>query len=432
MSEVYTNIICSTMMSILGFYIIKKILKSEVKLFNVKTIVYLLVLTVVAIFFHDIKYAGLYTITVFLLNIIVYKVIFGISIEESVICVGILMFVLFFGDLVVTILFRTVYTVQQMRSISYVYIASNLSVTAFSCIIVNIPFVRKQLYNFYLNNVKRKLIINIIFFILLIIGFSLLAYNMTLLISWNTEYIINFVIMIIFFIIAYVYINNRNDYNRLSKEYDSLFNYIQNFEDWIEKEQLNRHEYKNQLAVLRGITKENKTKNKIDEILEDNINIDGDVVNQLKTLPKGGIKGLMYYKLVIAQKNKINLTIDVSIKKKSILNKLSEKQVRDLCKLIGIYFDNAIEAAKETRKKNVLVEIYELKDKTNIVFSNTFKKSKKFDNRYNKGISSKGKGRGNGLFFAKKIISNNRWIKEEQEVIDKFYIQKLIILKLEK
>ena len=52
----------------------------------------------------------------------------------------------------------------------------------------------------------------------------------------------------------------------------------------------------------------------------------------------------MYYKAAIAQKHKINLTTDVSIEEKGILSKLSEKDIRVLCKLIGIYFDNAIEA----------------------------------------------------------------------------------------
>ena len=97
--------------------------------------------------------------------------------------------------------------------------------------------------------------------------------------------------------------------------------------------------------------------NKIDEILEDSINVEGEVVHQLKTLPKGGIKGLMYYKSAIAQKNKIDLTVNISLELHSILSKLSEKEVKVLCHLIGIYFDNAIEAAKETRKKKVLIEI---------------------------------------------------------------------------
>ena len=224
-------------------------------------------------------------------------------------------------------------------------------------------------------------------------------------------------------------LKERDNYNKLSTEYDSLFTYVQTFEDWIEKEQLNRHEYKNQLAVLRCLTEEKKVKDKIDEILEDNINIEGQAVTQLKSLPKGGIKGLMYYKAAIAQKKKINLTADVSIEQKGTLAKLNEKEIRIVCKLIGIYFDNAIEAAEESKRKNISIEIYEFQDKVNIVFSNTFKKHRNMKDRNKKGVSSKGKGRGNGLYFAEKLIKENPWIEEKQDIIDKYYIQKISINK---
>ena len=135
----------------------------------------------------------------------------------------------------------------------------------------------------------------------------------------------------------------------------------------------------------------------------------------------------MYYKAAIAQKQKINLTADVSIETKGILTKLTEKEIRILCKLIGIYFDNAIEAAAESRKKNLTVEIYELKDKVSIVFSNTFKRHRNMKDRNKKGVSSKGKGRGNGLYFASKLIKENDWIEEKQEIIDNYYIQQIII-----
>ncbi len=144
-------------------------------------------------------------------------------------------------------------------------------------------------------------------------------------------------------------------------------------------------------------------------------------------LPKGGIKGLMYYKSAIAQKNKIDLEVDVSLETHSILEKLPEKDIKSLCRLIGIYFDNAIEAARETRKKKVLVEVYEIKDHVTFVFSNTFKKAKNFEDRNKKGVSSKGAGHGNGLYFASKLISENPWLSGKQEVIDRYYIQQLTI-----
>ena len=100
-----------------------------------------------------------------------------------------------------------------------------------------------------------------------------------------------------------------------------------------------------------------------------------------------------------------------------------------MCKLIGIYLDNAIEAASEPRKKNVLIEVYEIKDKITFVFSNTFKKHQIFNDRNKKGVSSKGEGRGNGLYFAANLISKNEWLNQKQEIIDDYYIQQLIISK---
>ena len=190
--------------------------------------------------------------------------------------------------------------------------------------------------------------------------------------------------------------------------------------------------YRGKNKTLHGeccLTKEKKVKNKIDEILEDNINIESQEVTNLKNLPKGGIKGLMYYKSAHAQKQKVRLTTDICLEKNSILKELSEKEIRILCKLIGIYFDNAIEAAAESKKKNITIEVYELKDKVNFVFSNTFKKHKNMKDRNKKGISSKGEGRGNGLYFASKLISENSWLTSKQDIIDNYYIQELSIYK---
>ena len=126
----------------------------------------------------------------------------------------------------------------------------------------------------------------------------------------------------------------------------------------------------------------------------------------------------MYYKAAIAQKRKIKLSTDVYIDENGMLSKLSKDKIRTLCKLIGIYFDNAIEASMESRKKILVIEIYELKDSVSIVFSNTFKKETLLKDRNKKGISSKGEGRGNGLYFSSKILKENSWIKEKQEIID--------------
>lgn len=427
MLEVLTKLLGSLVMPICGFYIIKKITKSEVKFFSVKTLLGILILSAATIILRNKEYAGISTIAIFALQIIVYREMFNIKLEESLIACGILMFVTFIGDILSTVILRSFAELEDLRNNGPLYLLANLMVSAFVIIIVKIKLFLHSLQNFYNTLSKKRSISNMAFIILLIIGLSSIAQNVTRASSQSTSYFVNIIIMLIFFALATLFIKSKNSYDRLNSEYESMFSYVQNFEDWIEKEQLNRHEYKNQLAVLRCLTSEKKVKDKIDEILEDSINVEGEVVHQLKTLPKNGIKGLMYYKSAIAQKNKIDLTVNISLEVHSILSKLSEKEAKVLCHLIGIYFDNAIEAAKETRKKKVLIEIYEIKDHVTFVFSNTFKKAKNFDDRNKKGVSTKGDGHGNGLYYASKLIDQNPWLSQKQEVIDKYYIQQIIV-----
>lgn len=426
MFAVIVDFMCSLIMSLYGIYIIKKITKSEERISRVKNVLLVIILTTVTVLLKSDDYAALYSISIFILNIIIYKNIFNLTLEKALIACGILMTITLIGDLVVGLFFIKL-SAYIVRTTWYMYIISTNLVVLLGIAIMNIKSISRQLENFYINMSKKETISNILFLTILIIGLILLIDNIWLKTGFSKTSFTNLIITVIFIFITYLFIKSKNNYSELSSEYDSLFLYIQNFEEWIEKEQLNRHEYKNQLAVLSCLTEEKRVKDKIDEILDDNIKIEGEVVQQLKGLPKGGIKGLMYYKSAIAQKNRIRLNISVSIERKSILKKLPEKDIRILCKLIGIYFDNAIEAARETRKKEILIEIYEIKDKVNIVFSNTFKKNYKIDNINRKGISTKGKGRGNGLYFASKLINNNKWLSQKQEIIDKYYIQTLTI-----
>ena len=413
-----------------GYLIVKKIVNKEIT-FSKELIFYITLLALVSVFLHQVQYTIIYTITVFLLNIVVFKKIFNIDWSQSIIATSIFMIALIPADVIVTTLFRLLFTQEQIRADFFVSIAANAMIGIVSVGLISIPFINKITRLFYENISRKRIIAELVFFLLLVIGFCYLGYNYATHNVTDQTYISNVIIIGIFTVITIIFIQSKNDYKRLSDEYDVLYSYIQNFEEWIEKEQLSRHEYKNQLAVLYCLTKEKKVKEKINEILEDNINIGGEVINQLKLLPKGGIKGLIYYKVAIGQKKKINITADVSLENKSILNELTEQEIRVICKLIGIYIDNAIEASEETRKKNILIEVYELSNKVCFVFSNTFKKKNNFEDRNKKGITTKGEGHGNGLYFASKLIDQNSFLESKQDVVDGYYIQQLIIKRKE-
>lgn len=429
MLEALVNIICPTILIVTGIYIMKILTDSEEKIITVKNVILIVVGVMISFISYQTTYSGFNTIISYIINIVIYKWIFKKSVIQTILLTSVVMIIIFLSDIICGIPLLVFFTTNELKDIWYLRLICNI-ITSIMGLAITFLLYKKGISI----KVSKKIEMlsnyeTVIAVVLMIVVFVIICYNLFINKMVNTIMINNLALIGVFCYLLYIFVKEKYQHDNLLNEYDSLFTHIQTFEEWIEREQLNRHEYKNQLAVLRCMTKEKKVKDKIDEILEDNINIEDQAITQFKNLPKGGIKGLMYYKAAIAQKHKINLTTDVSIESKGILTKLSEKEVKVLCKLIGIYFDNAIEAAAESRKKNVTIEIYELKDKVSIVFSNTFKKHKNMKDRNEKGVSSKGEGRGNGLYFASKLIKENDWLEQKQDIVDRYYIQELIIRK---
>lgn len=429
MSVVVTNFICSTMMSIMGLIVIKKILNYEKSILGIKSITLMLLLIILPITIHSVEYTYLYTLIVYSIMIVTYKYLFNISYQKSLIICGFIFAFLSILDLIIVGIMMIFFSLDEIRGNWYLNIISNIITSVISIGIFYIPVIKNKISYFIEKIENKKNIRTILFFILIMVAISAIFYTISLDCKLNSIFTTNFLIIIIVFLLVIILIREKDDYEKLSDEYDNLINYVKIFEDWIEKEQLNRHEYKNQLAAIRCMTKERKVKEKIDSIILDNINITNDTVKQLKPIPNGGLKGLLYYKISIAENKKIKIELDISIKNKKVVEKLTEEKLKTLCRLVGIYLDNAIEAAKETRKKIISIEIYETENEINMVFTNTFNNKKDISRRNEKGFSTKGKGHGKGLYFAKKIIERNIWLIQEQSIINKYYIQRLIIKK---
>ncbi len=432
MSVPITKFICSALMAVVGLIVVKNISGSKEKLLSIKSIALMICLIIVPAFMYTTEYTYLYTIIIYLITIVTYKYVLDISFSKAVIACGIVFLSLFALDLIASITLAFFLSIDQARNTWYINIITNIIFSITLILIYNRDKIKNKLIVF-IEKLSNKRQINLIIFLLLaVIAMSTLLYLLGNNYELNAVFTTNFLIFLIFFLLVIILVGEKNSYVKLSDDYENLFNYVKIFEDWIEDEQLIRHEYKNQLAVLRCLTKEKKVKNKIDEIISDTINIDNHMINQLKNLPSGGLKGLLYYKIAVARNNGINIEVDVSQDASPVLNALGKDELKTISKLIGIYCDNAIEAAKETKKKIVLIEIYEINDVANIVISNTCKENKVLVNRYDKGVSTKGKGRGNGLYFAKKMLTKNTWIEESQEIIDGYYIETLKITKKRK
>lgn len=428
MLEVLINFICAFILVLAGFYIIKKITGSNQKI-SLRVIDYLLLNSSLIAIVHYLNYSFISLMLNFIINTLTYKGIFKVSLEEAVVQTGILTMYLLIFDTIFVIIQINAIPLKVVQNNILVYLISNILVVLMTYLSIQISSIYKRLRKFYQVLVNKDLRLNMIFIILIIITACGILYSFIINNKFNLRFYTDLTVIASLLIIGIIFIKNKDVYNKLSSEYDILLSSVQNFEDWIEKEQYLRHEYKNQLAILYGISSEKEVKNKIQEIIDQNLDINNDVVKQLSMLPRGDLKGILHYKTIVAQKHKIKLTVDVSIQDNGIINKLDKKEINTLAKLIGIFYDNAIEAAAESKKRIVLLEIYELKGRVNFVISNTFKRNSIINSQHERGISSKGKGRGNGLYFANKILNKNKWIIEKNEIIDNYYVETITVIK---
>lgn len=428
MSTIIAKIISSIFLSITGLVVVKNINNSKVNLFNIYTILLMSCLIILPAVIYDIQYTYLYSIIVYAMTIITYKCILNISFKRTIISCSFMLLIMSIFDSLISLIAVPFMSFEEARKNVYVCLISSIVISVIMIILFNNKLVKQKISKFISKIDSGKSTDFIVFSVLIVIAMSVVLYVISKNFEFfNAVFTTSFLILIILYMLVIILVNEKRNYNKLYNEYDNLFNYVKVFEEWIESKQLNRHEYKNQLAVLRCMTQEKKVKAKIDSIITDYINVDNEMISQLKNLPNGGMKGLLYYKMAIAKNNGINLEVDIGKDVGKLLNNFIEERKKVLSNLIGIYLDNAIEAARETKKKVVSIEMYEYEDTINVVISNTYNTKADISNRNQKGVSTKGIGRGNGLYFASKLLSKNDWINEKQDMIDDFYIERLKI-----
>ena len=151
-------------------------------------------------------------------------------------------------------------------------------------------------------------------------------------------------------------------------------------------------------------------------------------VSKFKYLPSNGLKGFFYYKFIEAEKRGIKVSLNISkLVENSYLGDMKTKDFKDLTRIIGVYLDNAIEAASTSKDKKLGIEIYEVKGIIQIIISNTYDNAIEKDKVGNERYSTKGKNRGHGLLLVKRILNENNRITSETKITDSLYIQTIKI-----
>lgn len=146
-------------------------------------------------------------------------------------------------------------------------------------------------------------------------------------------------------------------------------------------------------------------------------------VKKLSNLEIPELKGLFFGKCLQMLYRGVDLTLDIPSKIRKI-----EMDLLDLCRVIGIFLDNAVEAAEITESKKVNVNFEYSDERVSIVIQNdTIENGLEITELCRKGITSKAGHSGLGLYEVNRILEkyeNVEWLMSSENDV---FEQRLII-----
>ncbi len=368
-----------------------------------------------------------------LLNYILFKILYKKNVTSTLVSVLFIYIIYVISELIFSILFIILLGNNLEEFISNIigYLISNSIIFLIFLVVCSFKYTVKFI-NYIIVWFGKYRKIDVLFKIILA---QLLCFTFLYPIIFNRNFINNISIFCMCLVGAIIFIfgyfKEKSDNNKLNIDYSNLLEYSKTYEDEVVSKGKQQHEYRNQLIVLDDmIPKTNKkAKEYIGKILNSTEKeLDQGWLVKLKGLPTGGIKGLVHFKIKKMIDNGIEVYVDVD---KKLCNKkkwvYNNNDLEDISKIIGVYLDNAIEAAINSKDKQIIIEF--ISENNNIIFklSNTYDGVIDFQNIDNEKFSTKGNGRGYGLSLVKDIINKNNSLNQKREIDGKFFVQKLYI-----
>ncbi len=308
-------------------------------------------------------------------------------------------------------------------------VISNSIISMIMATIVSIKpinkFIKKIINKFYDNKKYNMLFTYIIF----IISISSIIYINYFDISNSLKIFISLFIILVYSFIVITIFNEKANNKKIQIQYENVLKNLEEYEKMLDYQRVANHENKNQLLVIKGMIKKNEKDiiEYIDSIIKEKREDNEEFYMKTKRIPSGGLQGLIYYKLLLMKEKNINVSLNIctNVRKFKIEN---QKLNKDLCKIIGVLLDNAIQAVENLKEKNIEINMYN-DDEFEIEIMNNFNGTIDLSKIDEIGYTTKEKGHGYGLSLVKQIIETNEKIENKKNIVGKTFTQKIIIKK---
>jgi two-component system sensor histidine kinase AgrC len=282
---------------------------------------------------------------------------------------------------------------------------------------INIPedINKKRFYSILVNSISAILIIpNIMYYL-----------NNSKGINLNMVYF-NIIAVLILLLLSFYNSAKSSELEVKSREVEFQKDYIKTLDDIIDGLRGFKHDFNNNVQAIGGYI----ALNDIDGLKRYYLQLQSDTRRINNTLPLSkyvknnpALYGLLLSKLSYAELKDIQFIIN-------IMDEYSIEKIKvyDLCKVMGILLDNALEAAVESSKKYVELSIVKNPENTIIIeiinsYQGELNKEKIFEN----GYTTKAEHSGFGLWEVSKIISRYHNCSLLTSVTDCLFTQRLEI-----
>ncbi len=215
---------------------------------------------------------------------------------------------------------------------------------------------------------------------------------------------------------------------REAEEKHEIEEYSHVIEDMYAETRRFKHDYMNMFSPMKEYIDNGDMKALREFFYNNVIDMDKDIkwsgsnIDKLKYIKFVGLKATLSSKLIKA------VAINIDIKVEIIENiDYVDMNVMDLCRIVGVLLDNAIEASMECEYPKVRVCIVNKNEYAVLAVQNNFFGPKPLIHKiFKEGFSTKGKGRGLGLYTVKDIIDKKYDnVSLNTAIEDSMFIQEL-------
>lgn len=236
--------------------------------------------------------------------------------------------------------------------------------------------------------------------------------------------ITNIIMAIVFIIIIITSSKLKNNYNKINKKYETSVESLKEYEVMINQFSVYTHENRNEFYTIRNMLKDEEPRESvikyIDTLVDNKIKDNEKIMKKTAKIPSGGLRATIYSKLCLMDKLKIKYKLNISrdVRTTDLID-LDQDLVLKICKILGVFLDNAIDAVKGLKKRNISVEMYIIDNYLCIDITNNFKGNLDLEKISNTKYTTKGDGHGYGLSLVSEILSETVGKLENEKSINR-------------